>query len=304
MNGFIVVDKPSGMTSHDVVAIARRVLKQKKAGHTGTLDPFATGVLPLALGEATKAIPFLDESMKQYRAVMCMGISTDTQDGTGKILGRADCEDLPKETLLEAFSRFKGTSYQTPPMFSAVKKEGVPLYKLARRGEVVERAAREITVHELVIESIEMPLVTFSVSCSRGTYVRTLAADLGEALGCGAHLRELRRVRSGPFTLSNAVSPEILRTLQEAGRIDEILLSPYLALSHLRDLSLTVRGAEKVGHGVSPGKDDFTEFPADELGPGQKVRLSFEGRLLAVAAHNRKADSDKMQTVCLLRVFT
>jgi tRNA pseudouridine55 synthase len=304
MNGFIVVDKPSGMTSHDVVAIARRVLKQKKVGHTGTLDPFATGVLPLALGEATKAIPFLDESMKQYRAVMCMGISTDTQDGTGKILGRGDCENLSKEMLREAFSRFKGTFYQTPPMYSAVKKGGVPMYKLARRGEVVERAAREITVHELFIESVEMPLVTFSVSCSRGTYVRTLAADLGDALGCGAHLRELRRLRSGPFTLSNAVSPDILRTLQEEGGVDEIRLSPYLALSHLMDLPLTVRGAEKVGHGVSPGKDDFTEFPAEELGPGQKVRLSFDGRLLAVAAHNPNADSDKMQTVCLLRVFT
>jgi tRNA pseudouridine55 synthase len=304
MNGFIVVDKPPGMTSHDVVAIARRVLKQKKAGHTGTLDPFATGVLPLALGEATKAIPFLDESMKQYRAVMCLGISTDTQDGTGKILRRGDCEDLPKEMLLEMFSRFKGTSYQTPPMFSAVKKGGIPLYKLARRGEEVERVAREITVHEIFIESIDLPLVTFTVSCSRGTYVRTLAADLGDALGCGAHLRDLRRLRSGPFTLADAVSPETLRGLQERGGLNEILLSPYQALSHLRDLPLTVRGAEKVGHGVSPGEDDFTEFPAEELRPGQKVRLSSEGRLLAVAAHNPKADSGKMQTVCLLRVFT
>jgi tRNA pseudouridine55 synthase len=304
MNGFIVVDKPSGMTSHDVVAIARRVLKQKKAGHTGTLDPFATGVLPLALGEATKTIPFLDESMKQYRAVMCMGISTDTQDGTGKILERADCEDLSKEMLLEAFSRFMGTTDQTPPMFSAVKKGGVPMYKLARRGEVVERTARRITVFELFLEAIEMPFVTFTVSCSRGTYVRTLAADLGNALGCGAHLRELRRLRSGPFTLSNAVSLEMLKKLPEEGSIDDFLLSPYSALSHLRDLPLTVRGAEKVGHGVAPGKDDFPEFPADELEPGQKVRLSYEGRLLAVAAHNPKDDSDKMQTVCLLRVFT
>jgi tRNA pseudouridine55 synthase len=304
MNGFLVVDKPVGMTSHDVVATARRVLKQKKAGHTGTLDPFATGVLPLALGEATKAIPFLDESVKRYRAVMCLGISTDTQDCTGRIVRQSTCEALPKELLLETFSRFKGSSFQTPPMFSALKKDGVPLYKLARRGEVVERAAREITVHELSIESIEMPLVTFTVDCSRGTYVRTLAADLGDALGCGAHLRELRRLQSGPFTLENAVSPEMLKKLHEEGSVEEILLTPYLALSHLKDLALTMRGAEKVGHGIPPGKDDFMEFPAEALRPGQKVRLSSGGRLLAVAARDPRADSDMMKTVCLLRVFS
>jgi tRNA pseudouridine55 synthase len=305
MNGFLVVDKPAGMTSHDVVAIARRILKQKKAGHTGTLDPFATGVLPLALGEATKAIPFLDEAIKQYRAVMCLGISTDTQDGTGKIVRRGDCGGLSKEILLEAISRFKGASYQIPPMYSAVKKGGTPLYKLARRGEEVERAAREIIVHELIIEYVDLPLVTFTVSCSRGTYVRTLASDLGDALGCGAHLRELCRLRSGPFSLANAVSPDTLRTKQEdGGGIDDILISPYHALSHLRDLELTARGAEKVRHGVSPAKDDIFEFPSEEMIPGQKVRLSSECRLLAVAEYDPVADSSKMKTVCLLRVFT
>lgn len=304
MNGFLVVDKPAGMTSHDVVAAARRTLKQKKIGHTGTLDPFATGVLPLALGEATKAIPFLDESEKQYRARMCLGISTDTQDGTGTILRRREYAGITKEKVVEVFSRIKGTSFQTPPMYSAIKKGGVPLYKMARRGEEVERTAREITVHAITIESIELPFITFMVSCSRGTYVRTLASDLGETLGCGAHLCELRRLKSGPFTLENAVSPDMLRIPGDGETSDTRLLSPYDALSHLKDLVLTARGAQKVSHGIAPGKDDFTDFSPVDPGSGQKVRLSFEGRLLAVAAANPADDSDTMKTVCLLRVFS
>jgi tRNA pseudouridine55 synthase len=304
MNGFLIVDKPDGVTSHDVVAAARRMLKQKKVGHTGTLDPFATGVLPLALGEATKAIPFLDESEKRYRARMYLGISTDTQDRTGTILSHRDHLGITKDKLVEVFSLLKGTSFQTPPMFSAIKKGGIPLYKIARRGEEVERVAREITVHEITIESVEMPFVTFLVSCSRGTYVRTLASDLGDILGCGAHLCELRRLKSGPFAVENAVSPDMLRILADGGGIDEILISPYHALSHLKDFVLTARGAEKVRHGISPGKGDFSEFPPDEPGSGQKVRLSFEGRLLAVAVINPTDDSDTMKTVCLLRVFS
>lgn len=303
MNGFLVVDKQAGMTSHDVVTAARRILRQKKAGHTGTLDPFATGVLPLALGEATKAIPFLDEARKQYRAVMCLGVSTDTQDCTGLVVARGACENLTKELLLETFSRFTGTFYQTPPMFSAVKKGGVPLYKLARRGEEVERTAREITVDQLSIDSIALPFVTFTVTCSRGTYVRTLAADAGDALGCGAHLCELRRLRSGPFTLENALSPEMLRAEHDAGGIEALLISPYHALSHLMDVKLTERGVHKVGHGVSPGPDDFTEISAGDLERGRMVRLSSGDRLLAVAVHDPQPDSDKKKTFCLLRVF-
>lgn len=304
MNGFLVVDKPPGMTSHDVVAVARRILKQKKIGHTGTLDPFATGVLPLALGEATKAIPFLDESEKQYRALMCLGISTDTQDGTGKILRRGDYAEISEEKVMEVFSRIKGTSFQIPPMYSAIKRGGVPLYRMARRGEDVDRPAREITVHDISVESVKMPCITFLVTCSRGTYVRTLASDLGDSLGCGAHLRELRRLKSGPFLLKDAVTPDMLRNSGEGEAIGARLISPYQALSHLKDFVLSARGAQKVRHGIAPGVDDFTGISSLEPGSPQKVRLSFEGRLLAVASATARNDSDIVQTVCLLRVFS
>lgn len=304
MDGFLILDKPVGPTSHDMVATVRRVLKKKKVGHTGTLDPFATGVLPVAIGEATKAIPYLDESVKEYQAVMCLGIATDTQDATGKILGTAGCEGIQEERLLEVFARFTGSLFQTPPMFSAVKQGGVPLYRRARQGEEVERAAREITVHSLSVDAVELPLVTFTVVCSRGTYVRTLAADIGEVLGCGAHLKDLRRLRSGPFEGHGAVSLETLQTLHDEGRVNEILITPYQALAHLRDLELNQSGAKKVGYGVSPGEGDFREHIQEGLHLREKVRLSLDGNLLAVAEYGGTDAPDSEKTIRLLRVFS
>ncbi|MRR57420.1 MAG: tRNA pseudouridine(55) synthase TruB [Deltaproteobacteria bacterium] len=304
MDGFLILDKPVGPTSHDMVATVRRVLKKKKVGHTGTLDPFATGVLPVAIGEATKAIPYLDESVKEYQAVMCLGVATDTQDATGRILGTAGYEGILEELLLEVFARFTGTISQTPPMFSAVKQGGVPLYRRARQGEEVERTAREITVHSLSIDAVELPLVTFTVVCSRGTYVRTLAADIGEVLGCGAHLKDLRRLRSGPFDEHGAVSLETLQKLHDEGRVNEILITPYQALSHLRDLELNHSGAKKVGNGIAPGEGDFRERIEVGLHLREKVRLSLDGKLLAVAENGRSDAPDSEKTIRLLRVFS
>jgi len=304
MHGFIVIDKPVGPTSHGVVAAVRRILREKKAGHTGTLDPFATGVLPVAVGEATKAIPYLDESVKQYRAVMCLGAATDTQDSTGRIVRAPGCAGITREMLAEAFGRFTGTISQLPPMYSAVKLDGVPLYKLARRGEEVERTAREITVHSISIDQVDMPFVTFTVACSRGTYVRTLSADLGEWLGCGAHLTSLRRLSSGPFNESLAISPEHLQELHAGGQVPEILISPYRALSHLRDLRLTPAGARKVSNGRIPDEEDFSGESAAGLNPGEKVRLSLEGRLVAVAEEASREVPDPEKTIRLLRVFS
>ena len=204
LDGFLVVDKPSGMTSHDVVSILRRTFQQKKIGHTGTLDPFATGVLPIALGEGTKAIPFLDESFKEYQAVMRLGISTDTLDFTGKVIDEREWGQITPETVSQTVLRFIGPILQTPPMYSALKRNGVPLYKLARNGESVVREPRRIEIQSLQIDRIDFPYVAVTVRCSKGTYVRTLADDIGEALGTGAHLAELRRTASGPFTLSTA----------------------------------------------------------------------------------------------------
>ncbi|HXC93405.1 MAG TPA: tRNA pseudouridine(55) synthase TruB, partial [Geobacteraceae bacterium] len=186
--GFLAVDKPSGMTSHDVVAILRRTFQQKKIGHTGTLDPFATGVLPIALGEGTKAIPFLDESFKEYQAVLRLGISTDTLDFTGEVIAEREWGQITPEMVFATIPGFTGSILQTPPMFSALKRNGVPLYKLARNGETVEREPRRIEIQSLRIDRIDLPYVAFTVRCSRGTYVRTLADDIGEVLGTGAHL--------------------------------------------------------------------------------------------------------------------
>src|SRR5512144_2719482 len=165
MDGFIVVDKPAGMTSHDVVNSVRRLAGMNKVGHTGTLDPFATGVLPVALGEATKAIPFLDESVKEYRAVMRLGESTDTQDCTGAVIRRGEWQGLPSARIKETARLFLGRGSQIPPMYSALKRGGIPLYRLARRGEVVHREPREIEVYSLTIDRIDLPDVAFTVRC-------------------------------------------------------------------------------------------------------------------------------------------
>ena len=298
MNGFIVVDKPSGMTSHDVVNIVRRITCQKRVGHTGTLDPFATGVLPMALGEATKAIPFLDEACKEYRAVMMLGETTDTQDCTGIAVAHGDWRNITPDDLNRVVDLFTGRVSQLPPMFSALKHNGVPLYKLARRGEEIIRNPREIEVFSLVIDRIDFPRVAFTVRCSRGTYVRTLAHDMGGELGCGAHLVQLQRTASGPFQLNGALPLERLASLAQSGGMDAAVISPYAALNHLIDLEVSESGREKVAHGIVPQPDEFTGDP-EALSPGKLVRISFEKRLLAVAEVVQEAS----RSLKLVRVF-
>jgi tRNA pseudouridine55 synthase len=195
MEGFIVINKPAGITSHDVVGSVRRILKMKKVGHTGTLDPFATGVLPVALGEATKAINFLDESIKEYRAVMYLGISTDSQDCTGKIIEQRDYSHVTHDDVVKVFASFLGTIQQVPPMFSAVKQAGIPCINWPGRVQVCTGTVKSII--SLDVEKIDLPRITFLVRCSRGTYVRTLASDIGDKLRCGAHLTELHLSMSG-----------------------------------------------------------------------------------------------------------
>jgi tRNA pseudouridine55 synthase len=298
MNGFIVIDKPSEMTSHDVVNVVRRITGQKRVGHTGTLDPFATGVLPMALGEATKAIPFLDEACKEYRAIMKLGVTTDTQDCTGNTVAHGDWRSITTDELNKVVAMFTGRISQLPPMFSALKHNGVPLYKLARRGEEIIRKPREIEVFSLVIDRIDLPRVAFTVRCSRGTYVRTLAHDMGGELGCGAHLVQLQRTASGPFQLNGALSLERLASLAQSGEICEAVISPYAALDHLIDLEVSESGREKVAHGIVPQPEEFTIQP-EAPGPGKLVRITFEKRLLAVAEVVREAN----RFLKLVRVF-
>ena len=303
MEGFIVINKPAGITSHDVVGSVRRILRMKKVGHTGTLDPFATGVLPVALGEATKAINYLDESTKEYRAVMCLGISTDSQDYTGKIIAQRDFSHVTHDDVLKVATSFLGTIPQVPPMFSAVKQAGIPLYKLARQGTSVHREPREISIVSLDVEKIDLPRISFRVRCSRGTYVRTLASDIGDALRCGAHLTELHRTGSGGFNDKDAITLETLALLNEGGILQNRVISLYTSLSHLRNMPLTEQGCNKVRRGVIPFMDDFERFPAEGLLPGEKIMFSHKDRLCAVVESMTSQWHDEGKNMRFLRVF-
>ena len=303
MNGFLVVDKPAGMTSHDVVSAVRRIAGMKKVGHTGTLDPFATGVLPVALGEGTKAIPFLDESVKEYRAVMLLGAATDTQDCTGKTIRQGEWRHLSPAAIEEVVLEFVGKGSQIPPMFSALKREGVPLYKLARKGEEVHRDPRAMEIYSLCIERIEPPEVAFTVRCSRGVYVRTLANDMGERLGCGAHLTALRRTASGPFHLDQAVLLDTLTVAGREGKLSDHVISCRDALAPMVHLPLNGQGLGRVNCGISPIHDDFHQVPEVGLASGERVCLCHDGSLVAVAENGSAAWPEKGVKLRLLRVF-
>ena len=244
MHGVLVVDKPKGITSFDVVREVRRALKIKKVGHTGTLDPMATGVLPICVGDATKIAQFITEASKAYDATVKLGATTDTLDAEGKVLETRPVPALNRELLERAFDTFRGTFAQVPPMYSAVKIGGKRLYELARAGEEVERAPRQVTVHELVLRDFSADELKLSVSCSKGFFVRTLAAELGEALGCGAHLTALRRTQSGPFALSQAVP-----LTQIVGGTPPTLVGLNDALKDLPALQVSAAEATRVKHG-------------------------------------------------------
>jgi tRNA pseudouridine55 synthase len=300
-DGFFVVDKPAGITSHDVVSRMRRILATRKVGHTGTLDPFATGVLPIAVNDGTKVIPFLDEGIKQYDALLCLGVSTDTLDMTGKVLNRGDWSEIDVERFKGALTRFSGRISQMPPMFSAIKRDGQPLYKLARQGLEVEREARLVEIHALEIRTFAPPLIGLRVTCSRGTYIRSLADDIGAELGCGAALQELRRITSGPFRLAAALTLDQLESAAANGGLDSLRLSPYDALSHLSDVPLTPAGLARVVHGRSP---EWGETELDEpicIDEPCFVRLSRDGELVAVARLDPLQDGPVR--IILKRVF-
>ena len=236
INGVLLVDKGQDMTSHDVVAVARRCLNTKKIGHCGTLDPMATGMLILVVGTATRIQDLLMSEDKEYTGTMTFGATTNTQDAEGEILEQKPVPDFSKEDITAAFDQFRGDFYQTPPMVSAVKIDGVPLYKLARQGKEVVREPRFVRVYNYDISRVEMPQVDFRVVCSKGFYVRTYAHDIGEKLGCGAHLTNLRRTRSGHFTFKEG-NHTTFAALKE-GRRDEVMKS----IMSLYDVS-KLRGA-------------------------------------------------------------
>lgn len=223
MDGILNINKPGGMTSHDVVLRVRRIFRMKKVGHTGTLDPETTGVLIVCLGKATQAVRFLTNHDKEYEGTMVLGISTHTQDSSGRILEKVDELGVSQAEVREVAKHFQGEIEQIPPMVSAVHHQGRRLYQLARQGKLVKRTPRQIKIFSFKILKVELPKVRFSIVCSKGTYVRTICADIGEALGCGAHQSELVRIRSGPFHIKNSVTLEQLREAPHP----EDFLSPW-----------------------------------------------------------------------------
>ncbi len=218
-DGVLLVDKAEGMTSHDVVAVLRRKLDIKKVGHCGTLDPIATGLLLLTIGRGTKIQDLLMSEDKEYAGTLSLGVATSTQDREGAVVDERPVPQLNESEIRAAFETFRGDFYQMPPMVSAIKHGGVPLYKLARQGKVVEREPRLVHVYRYTIDRIALPEIGFSVMCSKGFYVRTYAHDIGEALGCGAHLKSLRRTKSGRFDVANAISVDEIKN----GERDKIL---------------------------------------------------------------------------------
>jgi tRNA pseudouridine55 synthase len=234
--GILNVNKPKGWSSFDVVALVRRLVREAtgdrrcRVGHAGTLDPAAEGVLPVCLGQATRVAEYLVEEPKTYRAAVRLGICTDTYDAWGSVTATADPSGVSREQAAEALRGFVGEVWQVPPMYSAVKREGVPLYRYARAGQEVERQPRRVVIGRLELLAFEPPLLYIEVECGRGAYIRALAHDLGERLGCGAHLDYLRRTRIGPFRLEEAVHPDALRQAFGDGRWTDLVHPPDAAL--------------------------------------------------------------------------
>lgn len=224
IHGVINIHKEKGYTSHDVVAKLRGIVGQKKIGHTGTLDPDATGVLPVCLGKATKLCDMLTDKNKTYETVMLLGKVTDTQDISGTVLSETSIDKLDEESVKKAILSFVGDYMQVPPMYSALKVNGKKLYELAREGVEVERKARPVTILEIQIKEINIPRVRMEVSCSKGTYIRTLCHDIGEKLGCGACMEELIRTRVSRFKLEDSLTLSQVQELKEAGDLDKILV--------------------------------------------------------------------------------
>lgn len=246
MDGLLILDKPRGLTSQQAIGRVRRALKIKKAGHTGTLDPLATGVLPIALGEATKIIPYLEENTKSYRVTGRLGETTDSYDSDGTILRKADAAWVQRSDLESEIQKFLGDQEQIPPAYSAIKVQGRPLYDYARSGVEVELKARRIHFSALELENFSAPDFTLKVDCSKGTYVRSLIHDIGEGLGCGAHVTALRRLASGAFNLDRAVDLDLL--LENPERAAEHLLSIEDLLQAWPHVELE---AEEVGRVIS-----------------------------------------------------
>ena len=272
----LVLDKPRGITSQAAVNTVNKLLKTRRAGHTGTLDPFATGVLPICLNSATKIIPFMVCGNKRYEAEMRLGIKTDTLDLTGRVTEEKEIGIINNSELLGVFSKFRGKINQVPPMYSALKKDGVRLYQYARRGIDVPRAERTVIINSLELLDFNPPFVRFMVECSRGTYIRVLASDIADELGCGGHLTELRRIESDGFSIDDAVTIDDIRN-------GSVSLTPLdHALSHMRRVEIGRDTACEVREGKQITKSGLDRLGISRFEAGERVMMCENDELVAI----------------------
>lgn len=285
-NGVLLLDKPAGLSSAQVVARLKRITRAPKVGHTGTLDPFATGLLICCFNQATRLAQFFLSSLKTYQATMRLGVTTDTQDITGQILRQVDLPVLTSDDINDVLARFKGQQQQQPPAFSALKHRGTPLYKLARQGRKVEKAPRPITIRHLELLAFNGLEVTFTVTCSAGTYIRTLAHDIGNTLGCGACLQALCRTGSGHFSLNQALALESIEAPSQSRGWPEALIPMAQAVAHLPTHVADRELAAALANGRRITLADIPPKPEDENmleGGGRPIKVvDPAGQLLAV----------------------
>jgi tRNA pseudouridine55 synthase len=283
MDGILNIHKDIGMTSHDVVAKIRKLLKQKRVGHAGTLDPAASGVLPICIGQGTRVAEYLSESGKAYRAEIRFGVVTDTYDAEGTILRTTDASELSLERIEEGLPQFLGAQMQLPPLYSAIKIRGQPAYKRMRAGEEITLEARPVEIYRLQVVAWEAPVLTLDVECSKGTYIRSLAYDLGERVGYGAHLTGLVRTRSGPFMLAESTSLAQLALAVEQGTVAECVFPADFALQQYPALYLDAETVERVLHGNA-----FRYEEQPTMQPGAELARIYDsnGHFLAIATWN------------------
>ena len=258
MTGILIIDKPEGMTSHTVISVLRGITHVRRIGHAGTLDPMATGVLPICIGRATRAADYVADAPKQYRAVLALGVETDTEDATGSVI-RTCTPSVGARELLAVLPTFTGEIEQIPPMYSAIQKDGKRLYKLARKGVVVERTPRRITVYGLQLEEAdeERHRYTLQIDCSKGTYVRTLCSDIGRALGCGGMMAALRRTACGGYTEKDALTLDEIRAAAEAGELEEKIRDTDTAFLTCPAVTLSEEGETRLCNGLPVEPEQF-----------------------------------------------
>jgi len=280
-NGVVIIDKPAGATSAKVLAAVKKLYRAKKAGHAGTLDPFATGVLVCCLNQATRLARFFLHDRKKYRGTLRLGIDTDTQDLTGRILATRSTAGMKAADVQAVMARFQGTFEQVPPAYSALKHKGTPLYRLARSGQPVQKPPRKVTIDRLEILEVAIPQVHFEVTCSAGTYIRTLCADAGRQLGCGGHLQALRRLASSGFDLDEAASLDGLEQLAADGNLESRLIPMADALRGMPAVTVDRRMAVRISQGQQVMQSDLAAQV--DLAPETALKvLDNGGRLLAV----------------------